>query len=96
VASYTTTRDTTSNSSGGEKQKPRQRGRARLEETLDDTIHCAVPEYGHSLSIDAKSSSRCAGLTERQRQAMTRKAGRIGKRILDNMEDALGYRPYLR
>jgi hypothetical protein len=39
---------------------------------------------------------RCAGVTERQRLALAKKAERIGKRILDNMEDALGYRPYLR
>jgi hypothetical protein len=40
--------------------------------------------------------ARCASMTERQRQAIERKAERIGKRILDEMEDALGYRPYLR
>jgi hypothetical protein len=38
---------------------------------------------------------RCAGMTERQREALARKAEKIGKRILDNMEDALGHRPYV-
>jgi hypothetical protein len=40
--------------------------------------------------------ARCAGMSDRERQAMTKRAGRIGKRILDEMEDALGYKPYLR
>jgi hypothetical protein len=39
---------------------------------------------------------RTTGMSERERQAMTRRAEKIGKRILDEMESALGYRPYLR
>jgi hypothetical protein len=39
---------------------------------------------------------RCAGLSGRERQALAKRAGRIGKRIVDEMTEALGRRPHLR
>jgi hypothetical protein len=39
---------------------------------------------------------RCAGMSDREHQAMTKRAGRIGKRILAEMAKDLGYKPYLR
>jgi hypothetical protein len=39
--------------------------------------------------------ARCAGMSNRERQAMTKRAGRIGKRILAEMAKDLGCKPYL-
>lgn len=38
----------------------------------------------------------CAGMSDEERTAIADRAEQIGERILDEMETALGHRPYLR
>jgi hypothetical protein len=40
--------------------------------------------------------ARCAGMSDRERQAIAKRAGRIGKRILAETAKDLGHKPYLR